>query len=92
MSARHNRKSAILSKTYFIPPFYFSEVPYVDEMQESFHQRISIDENFSQRYAVIEIDLTSVKMLVSLRVDTKNRNVVTTTLLQEGVGNEVSVI
>ncbi|XP_078360007.1 uncharacterized protein LOC144644399 isoform X4 [Oculina patagonica] len=53
----------------------------VDNTPDSFRQRIIIDENLSQRNVVIEIDFISVKMLVTLRLDTKNMNTVTTTLL-----------
>lgn len=62
----------------------------VDQTQDSFRQRIIIEKTLIQRNAVIEIDFTSVKMLVTLSVDTANTTTVTTTLLHGDVQNEVS--
>ncbi|KAJ7383619.1 hypothetical protein OS493_026805 [Desmophyllum pertusum] len=55
-----------------------------DRAQDSFRHKHIIDANLSHRNAVIEIDLTSVEMLVTLTVDTTNMKAVTTILQLHG--------
>lgn len=64
----------------------------ISNAEESFLRRYTINEDFRNMNATIEVHLTSIDMLVSVRLDTRNRitSVTTTYLPGKTDPNEVS--
>ena len=63
-----------------------------ESAEELFYRRFTIDEDFGNKNAIIEVHLRSIDMLVSVRADAVNKiNSVTTTYLSgKTAKNEVS--
>jgi len=73
---------------------FYAEFKVVDRAEESFIRRITVNEDITKRNSTIEVHLTSIDMLVTVRVDTVNKiNSITTTYLPGKTGqNEVSIL